>query len=528
MNESTIEYATPATREPRLEIRISPKQSAIVVAMLTLALAIVTGTRVFGASLWGDEFRTWRDGIEKPLSLVVTWHHNPDHAPLGHLLARAGGAIFGVQHAWALRLGSWLCGLACVPMLWRLGRSIDRDEAGQPRELAGLLVALFFVVDPNIGFQMTQARMYAPLMLAAILATLAAVRLIHGERSTALLAVAIGVGIWSHGQIYALLFALLIVGSVLVAQRDWRPRGSLLLIGLLIGCAIGAQGIWKIVHRHDAEAVVADDITGSAASQLGTAIQGLTGDDWITFVIGGATVGGAVLLWLRRGEWPVVLLGLLTIAFAILNLFVASKYRPIAHPRYLTIVQPAIWSLMAVLLAAIARSPWRLPLGIPAAVLVIWISVIAERRQLDQMDADASARPLAKSCAFIREHQSPGDRFAIVPRSPFGMYTRYYGLTLDGDLDDALVRGPPAVTRRRLRDAKVEIGTIWLICIRPTGKQNRPPTDEPDTVAGWIATSRDLPTNDLALLSEPKGWRAAVVRIDRAGAKVVASFNRDD
>ena len=138
--------------------------------MLFALFVALTASRVFTAPLWGDELRTWRDGIEKPLIDVVTWHHNNDHAPLGHLLARGGAAIFGVDHAWSLRLGAWLCALACVPAIWRLGRTLDSDAVG-------LLMAALLVVDPNIVFQSTQARMYPPLLLASILALTAAARL---------------------------------------------------------------------------------------------------------------------------------------------------------------------------------------------------------------------------------------------------------------------------------------------------------------------------------------------------------------
>jgi hypothetical protein len=491
----------------------------VLLALLVL-LACLTGPRVFMAPLWGDELRTWRDGIEKPLGDVLRWQHNPDHAPLGHLLARGGAAIFGVEHAWSLRLGAWLCGLACVPALWWTGRTIWSSGVG-------LFMAGMFAVDPNISFQMTQARMYAPLMLAGVVSiALAASLLIRPGRPwlrSVLLGLAIGTGIWTHSQIYAVVIALLLVVLGLIATRRWRATLPL-LIALIIGCGLGAQGIRKIAGRHDAEAVTTGEVTGSPGAQLEEAIHKLTGKRGISYLIGVAAVAGLLTMARRPAHRPVVALLAIIIVMALLNLLVAARYRPVAHARYLTILQPAVWLAMAVLIVELLRNT----LGRAALVILAFSSFIELKRMQDSLEEHPLARPFADAARTIRASMSPGDRFVVVARSPYGMYTRYYGLSPDEAIDEALAPAPsPRVARARANRAALDRGVVWLLCVVPQPKiAYRYPLDEPGRVVRMIADGRTIEPGSLTELERTKEWHAAVVRIDEQQVEVRGVFPR--
>ena len=80
-----------------LALRKRLSDPRLILPLIICFVLFNTAGGVFRNELWNDEFRTWRDGIEKPLWAVLTWQHNPDHAPLGHLLARAGAAISTVS-----------------------------------------------------------------------------------------------------------------------------------------------------------------------------------------------------------------------------------------------------------------------------------------------------------------------------------------------------------------------------------------------------------------------------------------------
>ncbi len=476
--------------------------------LILLFVVLSTAPRVFTSELWGDEFRTWRDGIEKPLSAVLTWHHNPDHAPLGHLLARTGAAIFGVEHPWALRLGNYLCGLLCVPALWWMGRTLSGNAVG-------LLAAGMFAVDPNCLFQITQARMYGALLLAGICAFTLAGSILNDPRKpwrrAVFLGVALAAGIWAHSTIYALIFAVLLVASGSLFVR--RRTGVALLVAVLIGGAVGAQGVAKIVSRHDAEKIETPN-SSAAGDQLSEAIESLGGSDGITVILAASTLGGAAVLF-TRGNRALANFVVLVVALAVMNLVIASRYRPIANVRYLTILQPPMWLAMAVFVVAICRSRFVSTLGIASALLLVGLSIYEYGRAREVLAPHPLAAPFADAARAIRARISPGERFIVVPRSPYGMYTRYYGLTLDEPIDDLLAeRTSTRRMRQATRDANLEQGRIWMLgVIQPSFT---PPSgnDNPIDFANRVAAARETPVRLPAVDWVHESKRVVVVDID--------------
>lgn len=505
---------------------------AAAIVLLMVVLALLTAKRTFTAPLWGDEMRTWRDGIEKPLTTVLTWQHNPDHAPMGHLLARGGAAIFGVEHAWSLRLGSWLCGLLCMPAIWWLGRTLWDGTVG-------LAMAVMATIDPNLAFQMTQARMYAPLLLTVIVSlTLVGMILVRQDRpwrrTTALAVaagVAMGVGIWTHAQIYAVVIATLVTALAMLLRQSSRRAGVALIVAVVVAGSIGAPGIAKIVNRHDAEQVVDAAVTDAPGGQLEDAIHKLTGEAWITYLILACVIGGHAIVLANRSathRWVVVLLTLLVIA-AVINLLVAARYRAVAHARYLTVIEPALWFGIAIVVVDLFRTHGKrggaAAIGAWAALLA-WIGLCGYQvtRIDDALDVHPLAKPFANAARQIRTSIAPGDRFAMVARSPYGMYTRYYGLKLDDSIDDALKAYPtPRAARLAANAAKLDRGVVWLLCVTPPPNiQYRFTLDEPTKAVRLIADSRQIDAGSLDALARTDRWQTAVVRIDEKRVDVIA------
>jgi hypothetical protein len=439
----------------------------IILPLILLFILFNTAPGVFRNELWNDEFRTWRDGIEKPLSAVLSWQHNPDHAPLGHLLARSGAALFGVENPWSLRLGNYLCGLLCVPALWWMGRTLASGAVG-------LVMAAFFAVDPNCMDQIILARMYGVLLLAGIIGvTLAGSLLIDAHRPwrrVALCGVALGVGIWAHSQIYAVLIAILLLALGLLAKE--RRAALPLFASLLISGLIGLQGIAKMVARRDAEKI--EDVKPlPAGEQLFEAFKGLGGEEWIAYVLLATAVAGAGAFFLH-GRRTLALLVTLVMLVAIVNLAVAAMYRPVAHARYLTILQPAMWLAMAYLLVELCRSKARWTLGVAGVGLTIGLSVYEYTRMLELITPSTRSFEFAQACRQVRREMGPGDRVVFVPRVPYTMFSRYYGLGADWAIDSALgERDSVRKQRAMLREARLDQGTIWLIgFVTPPRKQD--------------------------------------------------------
>lgn len=468
----------------------------IVVPLLLIFVIGNTAPGVFGNELWNDEFRTWRDGIEKPLSLVLTWQHNADHAPLGHLSARAGAALFGVEHPWALRLGNYLAGLLCVPALWWMGLKLGSNRIG-------LIAAAFFAVDPNCMLQITQARMYGFLLLSGILAfTLVGSILVRPEkpwRRAVLAGIALGMGIWAHSQIYAILIALLLLAVGLLFSRQKR-LALVLLASIAIGGTLGAQGVAKIISRHDAEKIE-NEQPMPAGEQLKEAIEKLGGQEWITYVLFISAVGGAVVFY-REGQRALAILIVLIVVVAIVNLAVAAMYRPVAHARYLTILQPAMWLAMALFLTTICRSEHRWTLGSVAVGMTLGLSWFELHRTYQSTVPSTRSVEFAQAARFVKQQMKPGDRIVLVPRTPYTFFARYYGLNADWAIDSALgERRSSRRIREEFREAKLEEGTIWLIGLITPPKEQDPakdnmghihPSDDAVKVAERILTARGL------------------------------------
>jgi hypothetical protein len=234
-------------------------------------------------------------------------------------------------------------------------------------------------------------------------------------------------------------------------------------------------------------------------------------------------IGGHLIALKHRSpthRWVVVLLSLLLVV-AVVNMLVAARYRPVAQPRYLTVIEPALWFGIALVVVDLFRTHRKGNAGAQIgawAALAAWVALcIFEVWRVDgPEDLHPLAQPFADAARQIRASMSPGDRFAMVARSPYGMYTRYYGLALDDSIDNVLKQYPtPRATRSAASNAKLDRGVIWLLCvIPPPNIPYRFPLDEPTRAVRLIAESRKIDAGKLEALDRTDRWHAAVVRID--------------
>lgn len=162
--------------------------------LLAVLVAIAAGLRLYrlDTGLWFDEIATLLDSVRHPLGQIVThFPSNNDH-PLYSVLARVAISVFG-DEPWALRLPSALFGVAAIPLLYVLGRSVTNKI-----EAAAAAVMLTFSYH-HIWFSQN-ARGYTLLLVCVLLSTLALIRwLDSGHRSwLGLYAVSIALGAYSH------------------------------------------------------------------------------------------------------------------------------------------------------------------------------------------------------------------------------------------------------------------------------------------------------------------------------------------
>ena len=194
----------------------------LVVLLVTLLFGVNTFWRVVTLAVWGDELRTWRDSVNKPYGQILGWQHNRDHAPLGHLVAKASCDLFGNDQGLALRLPSWLFALGCVPLAYLLGRlALGRR--------AGLLMAVMVGVDQTLGVQATQARMYTQLLFWTLCAFCCVAAVTRDPRrriipKTAGLGVFAALALWSHFAALSLLAGLGVTGVILIIAGSLKTR----------------------------------------------------------------------------------------------------------------------------------------------------------------------------------------------------------------------------------------------------------------------------------------------------------------
>jgi mannosyltransferase len=154
----------------------SPLPAAYRLGLLLLVL-LGAGLRLFrmdSQSLWLDEaFSLWvaRHDIATMMAWLVHIDHHP---PLYYLLLRGWIQVVGSSE-WALRSLSAGCGVATIPLLFQMGRSVGGMRVGA---LAALLVTLA----PFHLYYGQEARMYALLALLAGGAVTLYCKLLFGEK----------------------------------------------------------------------------------------------------------------------------------------------------------------------------------------------------------------------------------------------------------------------------------------------------------------------------------------------------------
>lgn len=120
-------------------------------------IAYVLAVPLLGArSLWGDEaFSVWASG-QSVLDLLRGIDAQP---PLYHLMLKLGRAGFG-DSVFALRYVSVLCGVLCVPLVFRTAQALAGSSAARAAALAAACA-------PIMIYYQQEARMYAAAALFA-------------------------------------------------------------------------------------------------------------------------------------------------------------------------------------------------------------------------------------------------------------------------------------------------------------------------------------------------------------------------
>ena len=230
---------------------------------LVLAGLVVAGIALRLAadrSLWLDEATTWYQS-RLPFEVMLENLRSTDvHPPLHHALVWASVRALGEDEL-ALRLPSLVAGAALIPMLFVAGRAMyDRRT--------GLIAAALGTIAPIIVWYSQEARMYALLMVLAVVAVWALHRAVESTRARywAVYAIAAAALVWTH--YFAILLVLVLQGALAVVvwrRRGWGSRRA--LIGGAIAATVGIAVLVAPLAPFAIDQFMANEAAGKGFNQ---------------------------------------------------------------------------------------------------------------------------------------------------------------------------------------------------------------------------------------------------------------------
>ena len=195
--------------------------------LVTLVGIALRGIRL-QESLWYDEIAAMiSSSLHGPGPALGNYHALANHALHSALAAQSLQSLGNQDAELALRLPAFLAGVACIPAVFALGRTIGGNRLG-------LIAATAMAFMPVAILESAEARGYSMMMLFAILATHAWMRIADGRRSAiTLYALLVALGCWSH-----LVFVCVPIGhavqAAIGAVRHREDRGIACRWGLAL------------------------------------------------------------------------------------------------------------------------------------------------------------------------------------------------------------------------------------------------------------------------------------------------------
>jgi mannosyltransferase len=343
---------------------------------------------------------------------------------------------------------------------------------------AGLCAGLVFAVLPTVTREGHDARPYAAVTAAAVLASYLLVAAAQDPRPRRLAGYGLSVVLVGYLQLFGLLLvpahaaALIGLGRRHRAAGEARPRGAprirpargWLVTVTAIAVAVAPVTVLGWAQRgqiawipapgwHDAGDLTGTLIAGSAAAAAVIGLLCVLGA--IRAPAGGPAVGGSP----RRGlTW----LAVPWLLLPPLILLVASEVRPVFFTRYVTFCLPAVALLAGAGLAAL-RWPAR------AAVVALVVALVAPAH----LALRAPGGGMQMVAQFLRAHERPGDAI-VYPEASIPPWYLAYPDGFARLRDIGLAQTPaaagrlfaPSVSPAVLKRREQGVRRIWIVPIR--------------------------------------------------------------
>jgi uncharacterized membrane protein len=466
--------APPSQRPSRYQI------GALVVLMLMTAcfeLALINER-----PLWFDEVFSVNNARENSYTSLLLWKsYDNKQPPLSFLILKASLDLLQSSAPWVVRLAPCVAGIACIPMMFLLGKSLHSPALG-------LWCAALTAVNPVLVDQSTQARMFSMLCLGTILSAHLLVRWVRNGTleiyESVILGATLGISLWNN-QLILVSWCAAATSALLVSVSPTRQRADSSILessrwrvglAVAVACLTGLPGIldltkrigvgagsgvdsWAIYHefrRELLELLPTASITWhwrlDSLLPMATCALPLIGVGW---------------LWKRSGMMvlPVLFLGVYGLVFAVL----LRQRHPFFAVRYLMPMLPFLW----VGLSAFAVLPGNRWLKAGASLLLLAIVVregyLCTTVLMDwkgNNDFEESWR-----IGNLRSRVDPDDQVVFIPRYA-ELFGNYYSLPVNYDLelqlDERATDGSAALPLIRVDTSR----TTWVIASRMYNMQN--------------------------------------------------------
>jgi len=223
------------TIPPSLARSRAVDQTVCALAALTLGGLVLRLIRL-NSSLWYDEIFSLVVSSRPPLREILTTYYGDIQHPLYSALAHISVVALG-ESAWAVRLPAVVFGVASIPLLFLLARSVATTREA-------LLAAAFLTVSYHHVWFSQNARGYTALLFWTLLCTLLFLRGLERRRWPPFLgyAVAAALGTYTHLTfVFVVLSHAAIV--VLLTAQSLRRRGEDRRWLVMPIAAVGLSGV---------------------------------------------------------------------------------------------------------------------------------------------------------------------------------------------------------------------------------------------------------------------------------------------
>jgi hypothetical protein len=462
---------------------------------ILFVILLAFGTRLYAIDrqdIWGDEaFSIWLSS--QPLPQVVAGGADT-HPPLYPFLLKLWLGQIGSTPL-ASRTLSAMIGTLTVPVIYALGRRAFLLQELSDRRIMGCgraeLVALLAAVSPVLVYYSQETRMYGLVTLLAAASVYWAMRIFRGSRAfTTWLAyylTTLGAAYTHYYAFFVILAENLVLVPVVAYRRRWKDLGrwlaaqaALLLAyipwiavqtGFLSGKASARFDEWAPAS---ALRIAGDTVAAFAA---GLAVAPTEAAIIAALSLLAIVAGLVAVVRSRRPElWLVATYLLLPLILA----WAVNPIMPFFYPRYLLLIAPAFYLLVALGVLALGQI-WR-PLVLVGISLLLVASGIGLFGYYTN-DAYLKGR-YGQMMAYIQANAQPGDGLILANQlqrpifeyyQPAGMEPHFFP-RYDYPLEDPR-------TARDLADIASQHPRLWLV------RFGNPAEYDPDGyLTRWLAT----------------------------------------